>query len=100
MKGAKRPSFSPLAFWDVNFETIDFEKHSQFVIEKIVNYGTWEDFVEMLRFYGIHRFKEEILKAAYLKKEALNFVCVIFDLSPTDFTCYTRRQSQNLPWTY
>ena len=69
-------------------------------MEKVANYGTWDDFIAVVRFYGPERFRQEIVKAAALKKDVLNFLCVIFDLSPQDFTCYTRRQLQNLPWTY
>ena len=95
-----RPDITPTAFWDVDFDTIDFEKCDLFVMEKVVNYGTWQDFINLVKFYGIDRFKSEIVKSAYLKKDVINFLCVIFDLEPTDFVCYTRRQSQNLPWTY
>ena len=69
-------------------------------MEKVANYGTWKDFIALVRFYGIKHFKQEIVKSAYLKKDVLNFLCVVFDLEPKDFTCYTRRQSQNPPWIY
>ncbi|MEZ0540694.1 DUF6922 domain-containing protein [Fibrella arboris] len=100
MTAHDRPPISATAFWDVDFDRIDFEKRPLFVMEKVANYGTWADFIGMVRFYGADRFCCEIVKAAYLKKDVLNFLCVVFDLSPQDFTCYTRRQSQNLPWTY
>ena len=94
------PDISSTAFWDVDFNKIDFEKRGLFVMEKVANYGTWQDFVNLVKFYGVDRFKREIIHSAYLKKDVLNFLCVIFDLKPEDFVCYTRRQSQNLPWTY
>ena len=98
MTARERPLISATAFWDVDFDKIDFEKRSLFVMEKVANYGTWADFITMVRFYGADRFRQEITKAANLKKDVLNFLCVVFDLSPQDFTCYIRRQSQNLPW--
>jgi hypothetical protein len=93
-----KPAISKTAFWDVDFYKIDFEHRSLFVMEKVANYGTWADFIETVRFYGKGRFRAEIVRTAALKEDALNFVCVVFDLSPTDFKCYTRRQSQHLPW--
>ncbi|MBO0938195.1 hypothetical protein J2I47_16705 [Fibrella sp. HMF5335] len=95
-----RPPISATAFWDVDVNMIDFDKRSLFVMEKVANYGTWDDFIQLVRFYGTERFRREIVKAAYLKKDVINFLCVIYNLSPQDFICYTRRQSQNLPWTY
>ncbi|WP_370725610.1 DUF6922 domain-containing protein [Fibrella aquatica] len=98
MTAHERPLISATAFWDIDFEKIDFEQRSLFVMEKVANYGTWADFIAMVRFYGTDRFRQEIIKAANLKKDVLNFLCVVFDLSPQNFVCYTRRQSQNLPW--
>ena len=96
----ERPTIPATAFWDVDFEKIDFEKWSLFVIEKVANYGTWADFIATVRLYGTDRFRQEIIGAANLKKDVLNFLCVVFDLSPPDFVSYTRRQSLNLPWTF
>ncbi|MHA4741078.1 DUF6922 domain-containing protein [Dyadobacter sp. MSC1_007] len=96
----RRPGISTTAFWDVDFTTIDFEKNDLFVMEKIANYGTWDDFVNIVRFYGVDRFKLRIIESAYLKKDVLNFLCVIFDLDQKDFKCYTRRQSPNQHWNY
>ena len=97
---AERPDISPTAFWDVDFTKIDFEQRGLFVMEKVMNYGTWQDFINLVKFYGKDRFKQDIVKSAYLKRDVLNFLCVVFDLQPEDFTCYTSRQSQTLPWTY
>lgn len=95
-----KPTISKTAFWDVDFDQIDFQEKDLFVMEKVANYGTWDDFIKVIRFYGVNRFKERIIFAAYLKKDVLNFICVAFDLPLNDFKCYTRRQSQNQPWNF
>ncbi len=95
-----KPTISRTAFWDVDFDQIDFQERDLFVMEKVSNYGTWDDFIKVIRFYGVNRFKERIIFAAYLKKDVLNFICVAFDLPINDFKCYTRRQSQNQPWNF
>ncbi|NIJ53727.1 DUF6922 domain-containing protein [Dyadobacter arcticus] len=94
------PDISQIAFWDVDFSKIDFRKNDLFVMEKVANYGSWTDFIETVRFYGTDLFKQKIIGSAYLKKDVLNFLCVVFELDQNDFTCYTRRQSPNLPWKY
>lgn len=96
----KSPSISKKAFWDVAFEELDFEKSSLFMIEKVFNYGTWEDQVEIMRYYGLPRISKEIISASYLGKSVLSFLCVILQLTKTDFVCYKRKQLNPLPWNY
>ena len=94
------PNLSKTAFWDVNFDEIDFEKNAAFVMEKVFNYGLWDDQVAIIKYYGRDRIRKEIVKGAYFKKKVLSFLCLIFDLQPADFTCYIRRQSHLPHWNY
>lgn len=95
-----RPNLSTTAFWDVDFQKIDFDEKARFVIEKVLNFGLWADILEVLQYYGIERVKKEVLEIAYLKKKTLSFCCVIFDLKPEQFRCYTRQQSSPARWNY
>ncbi|WP_440590446.1 DUF6922 domain-containing protein [Nibrella viscosa] len=97
---AELPAFSPVPFWDVNMQQIDYERNARFVVEKVLNYGLWTDIKELLRFYGPDRVKEEALQTVYLKKKTLSFCCAIFDLRPEQFKCYTRQQSSPVRWNY
>ncbi len=94
------PNLSSTAFWDVTFEEIDFEADSLFVVNKVFNYGLWADIVAVLKYYGLERVKREIVQAAYLKKTALSFLCVILDLTKGDFKVYQRRQQRKLVWEH
>ena len=76
------------------------EKDCFFVIERVLNYGVWNDFKSLLQYYGDATIKQEIIKSAYLKKDVLNFVCFYFDLKISQFKCYKRRQSQEKHWNY
>lgn len=93
------PNLSRTAFWDVNFDQLDFEKNPAFILEKVFNYGLWSDQVAVIKYYGEKRIKAEVVKGAYYKKKVLSFLCLIFDLKPGDFTCYTRRQSNRQHWS-
>jgi hypothetical protein len=94
------PHLSPTAFWDVDRAALNYETNSRFVIEKVMNYGLWADILEILRYYGHDRVKTEIIQAPYLKKKTLSFCCAIFDLTPQQFRCYTRQQSNPPLWNY
>lgn len=91
---------SPTAFWDVDMQTLDYAKNDRFIIEKVMNYGLWTDIVEIIRVYGRERVKEAVMHAPYLKKKTLSFCCVIFELTPSQFRCYTRQQLNPTPWNY
>jgi hypothetical protein len=92
------PDISRTAFWDVNFDELDYDKNASFIMEKVFNYGLWNDQLAIMKYYGKERIRTEVVKGAYFKKKVLNFLCVIFDLQPADFTCYTRRQSHRQHW--
>lgn len=94
------PNLSPVAFWDVDMQTLDYESNARFVIEKVINDGLWGDIQEVMRYYGYNRVKSEVTQVAYLKKKALSFCCAIFELTPDQFRCYTRQQSNPGPWNY
>ena len=96
----QKPLISHKAFWDVRFNDIDFEKHSLHVMEKVFNYGTWNDQVAIMKFYGLDRMRKEIVNAGYLHKPVLSFLCTILHLQKTDFKCYIKMLSHPLPWNY
>jgi hypothetical protein len=47
----EKPDISQKAFWDVRFDKIDFEKNSLQVMEKVFNYGNWNDQIAIMKFY-------------------------------------------------
>lgn len=95
-----KPEISQKAFWDVRFAEIDFEKNSSQVMEKIFNYGTWDDQIAIMKFYGLHRIRKEIVDAGYLRKPVLSYLCAILHLQKKDFKCYPKMQSHPMPWDY
>jgi len=95
-----KPSISKKAFWDVKFEEIDFEKHSLFVMEKVFNYGSWNDQLEIMRYYGLKRIAREIVNSNYLRNPVLSFLSVLLEIDEINFKCYKRKQSNPLPWPY
>lgn len=95
-----KPNLTKTAFWDVDWESIDFESDSLFVMGKVMNYGLWADIVEMLRFYGLERVRREVVHGAYYKKTALSFLCLILNLQESDFTAYQRRQARKPVWDH
>jgi hypothetical protein len=98
----KLPDISSVPFWDVHFEKTaeEYQKYSTYIISKVFDYGSLSDLIEIIRYYGKKRIKEEIVKAGSLRKKTLAFACVLFNLKPTNFKCFIRKQSSQLLWNY
>jgi hypothetical protein len=94
------PTISKKAFWDITFAELDFEKSSLYIMEKVFNYDTWNDQIEIMRYYGLSRIRKEIINASYLRKPVLSFLCTILHLQKTNFACYKKMQLNPLPWNY
>ncbi|HEY5390563.1 MAG TPA: hypothetical protein VIJ57_00510 [Hanamia sp.] len=50
------PSISNIAFWDIDFAKLDYEKDSLFIMQKVFNYGSWKDQLdqlEIMRYYSL-----------------------------------------------
>ncbi len=100
MQSQVKPNISKRVFWDIDFDSLDFEKDRFYVIDKVMNFGLWDDFVEIMKFYGKDIVKQEIIKSPYLKKDVFNFLCFYLDLKPSDFKCYKHRQFQEPHWNF
>lgn len=84
---------SKLPFWDVDYSSLDIERDCLFILEKVFNYGLWADYRVAFSVYGQARIRHEIVQASYLKKEVLSFLCLVLNLKPIDFKCFTKTQS-------
>lgn len=87
-------------FWDVDVQTINLQKHKVSVIERIVTRGRWEEFKEMMQFYGKQTVKQVVLNARWLDKRTLAFCSAIFETPETEFRCYKLAQLTPGHWDY
>ncbi len=95
-----KPDLSSQAFWDVDMNKIDYEKNARFVVEKVIDRGTHQDFKTILKFYGKNQVRELALKANWLSNISINFCCKLFDLQPQDFKCYEKKQLNREHWNF
>ena len=100
METMNQPKLSKRVFWDIDFNSLDYEKDRFYIIERVMNYGLWDDFLEVAKFYGRETLRTEIVKSAYLKEDVLNFLCLYLKLKPSEFKCYKQRRSTETHWNY
>ncbi len=96
------PHISKAAFWDVNYDfnsRDQFEKYSTHIIGKVFDFGTLEDIIQVIKYYGKIRIRKEIVDVD-LKNDTITFCCLLFNLKNTDFKCYKKRQLNPPLWNY
>jgi hypothetical protein len=88
------------AFWDVDFNQIDFEKHGRFVIERAFNQGTWKDQVAVMNYYGLERLRTEVVKIPCLRPTVVSFLGALLGIPKNDFLCCKPKPLPQLHWDY
>lgn len=91
---------SPVLFWDADIDRIDWELKARYVIERVIMYGTLSDWRSIQAFYGKDRIRDEMLQSHDLDAKSLSFLSCIFNISPSQFRCYTQIQSKQGHWSY
>lgn len=88
-----KPILSKRIFWDVNFETLDYDKRASFIIEHVFERGDVDDIRQVRRYYGDEKVTEVLLNAKFLPERRLHLAAAVIGKPITSFRCYTLRQS-------
>ena len=75
-------------FWDVDYDTLDWEKHSRFVICRVLERGEMNDWFEIKKYYGVEKIKEAAVAARSLNPKVLHFCSNYFQVPLNQFRCY------------
>ncbi len=98
METTAKPDLRASLFWDVNYDTIQWNKNFRFVIERVLERGTLEEWQEIKRYYGLEKIKEAALQARWLNKKVWHFCSVYFDEPLANFRCSELTLSQRQLW--
>ncbi len=53
-----KPVFDKRIFWDVDFEKLDYDNKTSFIIERVFERGDVDDIRQCRRYYGDERIRE------------------------------------------
>jgi hypothetical protein len=95
-----KPVFNRRIFWDVNFDTLDYDNRARFVIERVFERGDVEDIRQCRRYYGDALIKEVLTTAKWLMKNTVYFASAILDNDLSDYKCYNAAQLNPQLWSY
>lgn len=87
-------SLSPHLFWDVDREDLTWEKHSDFLIKRILEYGKMSDFRLLKKKLGVIKIAEAAKKMRSLDEVTLHFVAAISNTDVKEYRCYISKRSQ------
>lgn len=94
------PVFEKRIFWDVNFELLDYDKKSSFIIERVFERGDVQDIRNCRRYYGDDLVRDVLMKAKWLSKETIYLAAAIFNNELTDYKCYNTEQLSQTPFAF
>lgn len=92
--------FSSYLFWDVDRETLDFNKYKAYVIERVLSHGMLTDWELLKELYGKDVIHETVINLRHLDKYSLHFCAAYFNEPLENFRCYTLMQSIPVHWDY
>lgn len=98
MKQLEKPVFTANLFWDVDKETLDIDKYSSQVIQRVLEYGQWSDWNKIVEYYSLEKIKETAKNLRSLEETAMTFVALITNTPLEEFRCYKLKQSNHQLW--
>ena len=95
-----KPVFNRRIFWDVNFDTLDYDNRARFVIERVFERGDVDDIRQCRRYYGDELIKEILTTAKWLSKETVYLASAVLNNNLDDYKCYNSAQLNPQLWNY
>lgn len=90
--------FSNHLFWDIDFSELDLDKHKEFMIARVLEYGLINDWTLLKSFYGMDVIKEISLNIKSLDIVSLSFISTVLKIKKEEFRCYKHSQSVKNYW--
>jgi hypothetical protein len=87
-------------FWDVNYDSINWDEKYRFVIVRVFDRGDVEDIRQVRRYYGDARVREALIEAKHISEHRLYLAAAVINEPLEKFRCYILRQSIPPPFPY
>lgn len=89
---------SPYLFWDMDLSSLDTQKNSASLIQRVLEYGQLQDWKLTRNYYGLERVISDCKTLRSLDPKALSFICAISNTSKEEYRCYNFAQSFPTLW--
>ena len=85
--------FSDYIFWDVDRSSVDPSANASFIVQRVLEYGQYEDWKHLLDYYGLDSIVNTAKQLRTLEAKALSFISTVSRTPIEQFRCYNTRQS-------
>lgn len=92
--------FSDGLFWDVDLGGIDIKRHFKYVVGRVLEAGTLQDWLLLCRHFSLSGIVEVARKLRSLDPKALAFLSVVGHIPRESFRCCTTKPSPKTHWIY
>lgn len=92
--------FSANLFWDADPVCLDLREHRAYVVRRVLERGTWNDWCLLRRHVGLTQIVQVARALRALEPKALAFLSVVANVPRETFRCYTPKQSTRSSWIY
>lgn len=93
-----KPTFSQNLFWDVDINTFDIDKFPEQTIERVLQYGQWEDWVAVVDYFSMDKIKQVVVNLRNIDDRTLAYLSIITEIPETEFRCYKLSQLNPQHW--
>ena len=93
-------ALTPSLFWDVNRDEVDDDRHRRFIMQRVLERGTMNDWRLTKRRYSLPLIVAEAQQMRSLEPRALAFIACLGDVDESSFRCSALKQSHQRHWFY
>lgn len=100
---AKVPRQFHNVFWEINPENLDTEEYPEYIMERILEYGTLEGVKWLRKTFGDEKIKQYITSRTArrrLSTRTLNFWQIILKLRPEECMSISSMKNRSPYWNY
>jgi hypothetical protein len=95
-----KPVFKRRIFWDVNFDTLDYDGKASFIIERVFERGDVDDIRQCRRYYGDEILCKTLTNARWISLATICLASALFNNQLTDYKCCNTAQLNPEHWIY
>lgn len=92
--------FSSHLFWDINPKELDVEKHQQFIVQRVLQYGLMNDWILLQQSLGIKEIARIAANIKDLDVKTCSFISILSHKPKEEFLCYSTKQSIPAHWNF
>jgi hypothetical protein len=93
-----KKQFSQHLFWDIDINTLDFSKHKAYIVNRVMQYGLFNDWKIILEIYGLSSITDIAKNIRDLDQKSMEFLSLLSNIPREDFLCYTQMPSTQKHW--